>query len=132
MLYSRAGMTAFSTQSLPQRRASLGHMVSQSTVLLMVTIGTLILVLALMILFHQNANATKGYRLRTLERERSQLLLQEEVLKMQLAAEQSLETLGNARKINVMAPAKNVQYTRDMPTLATEPDLSHLNQQEGG
>jgi len=112
-----------SQEAAPQRRTSLGQMVNQSTVLLMVTIGILILMLALMILFHQNANATKGYRLRTLERERSQLLLKEEVLKMQLAAEQSLETLGNARKINAMAPAKNVQYTRDMPTLATEPNF---------
>ena len=124
-------MTEKSRVAAPQRRASLGQMVNQSTVLLMVTIGTLILVLALMILFHQNANATKGYLLRTLERERSQLLLDEEVLKMQLAAEQSLETLGNARKINVMAPAKNVQYTRDMPTLATDPNFVIQEGNEG-
>lgn len=85
-------------------------MVDQSTALLMVCIGSLILILALMILFHENANATKGYRLRTLEFERSQLLLEEEVQKMQIAEEQSLETLQNDQKIQAMIEAKQKAY----------------------
>ena len=88
-------------------------MVEQSTVLLMFSIGSLILVLALLILFHQNANATKGYLLRTLERERSRLLLQEEVLKMKLAEEQSLSNLEEDPQIQVMVPEKEVQYAKD-------------------
>lgn len=79
-------------------------MVDQSTVLLMVAIGSLILLLALMILFHENANATKGYRLRNLEHERSQLLLEEEILKMQVAQEQALEHLQNDAKVQAMQP----------------------------
>lgn len=85
-------------------------MIDQSTALLMVCIGSLILLLALMILFHENANATKGYRLRTLEHERSQLLLEEEVQKMQVAQEQSLETLQNDQKIQAMIAAKKKAY----------------------
>ena len=95
-------------------------MVNQSTVLLMVAIGALILLLALLILFHQNANATKGYMLRTLERERSKLLLEEEVLKMELAEEQSLRVLEEDNQIEAMIPAKNVKYTKEYPTLATK------------
>jgi len=76
----------------------------------MVCIGSLILMLALMILFHENANATKGYRLRELEHERSQLLLEEEVQKMHVAEEQSLQTLQNDAKIQAMISPKNKVY----------------------
>ncbi|PJA67460.1 hypothetical protein CO157_03445 [Candidatus Peregrinibacteria bacterium CG_4_9_14_3_um_filter_49_12] len=85
----------------------------------MVSIGSLILLLALLILFHQNANATKGYQLRTLERERSRLLLDEEVLKMQIAEAQALEHLENDNIIQSMIPNKKTQYTRDDSTVAT-------------
>lgn len=92
------------------RRSSLALLVEQSTVLLMMAIGFLILLLALLILFHENANATKGYRLRTLERERTQLLLEEEVLKMQIAEEQSLEHLQNDNLIQSMVTPKKPKY----------------------
>src|SRR5688572_27128240 len=95
----------FTQTSALTRRSSLGTLVDQSTVLLMVAIGSLILILALLILFHENANATKGYRLRNLERQRSQLLLEEEVLKMQVAQEQALEQLQEDPAIKAMAPA---------------------------
>ena len=76
----------------------------------MVAIGSLILLLALLILFHENANATKGYRLRTLEYERSKLLLEREVLKMQIAEEQSLETLQNDTRVAGMLIARKFRY----------------------
>lgn len=77
----------------------------------MIAIGFLILLLALLILFHENANATKGYRLRTLEYERSQLLLEEEVLKMQIADEQSLEKLQADARVQSMLDMRHPQYT---------------------
>lgn len=100
------------------RRSSLGKLIDQSTVLLMVCIGSLILLLALMILFHENANATKGYRLRSLEFERSQLLLEEEVQKMQVAQEQSLETLQNDPKINAMTTTQKKTYMAEPKEMA--------------
>jgi hypothetical protein len=103
--------------SVPDRR-SLGRLVNQSTVLLMVTIGSIILILALLILFHQNANATKGYQLRNLERERSQLLLEEEVLKMQVAEAQALQSLGGDKRIQAMVELRNPLYTEADATVA--------------
>jgi hypothetical protein len=76
----------------------------------MVAIGALILLLALLILFHENANATKGYRLRTLQHQRAELMLEEEVLKMQVAQEQALEKLQNDKRIQSMQPVKNPVY----------------------
>jgi hypothetical protein len=93
-------------------------MVNQSTMILTVAIGAIILMLALLILFHQNANATKGYTLRTLERERSELLLEEEVLKMQIAQAQALERLESDPLITLMLPARGAQYVEEEQTVA--------------
>ncbi|TSC59037.1 MAG: hypothetical protein Greene041619_218 [Candidatus Peregrinibacteria bacterium Greene0416_19] len=103
---------AGSTAAEMTRRTSLGQMIDQSTMLLMVSIGTLILVLALLILFHENANATKGYRLRGLERERSVLLLEQEVLNMQIADVQSLQHLEQDLQIQSMVRPKNLRYAQ--------------------
>lgn len=92
------------------RRTSLGRMVQQSTLLLLVVIGVLIVTLALLILFHQNANATKGYQLRTLDRERSQLLLEEEVLKMEIAEAQALDNFQEDKRIRLMVAPRVSQY----------------------
>jgi hypothetical protein len=95
--------------SMP-RRHTLKRMMSSSTILLLTVIGTLIIVLALLILFHHNLNATKGYRLRTLEHARGQLMLEQEYLNMQIANAQSLETLEKDPQVLSMLKAKNQKY----------------------
>lgn len=124
MIYSLPQVARTRTPLAPQRRTSLGHMMNQGNILLMSAIGGLILALAMLILFHQNANATKGYNLRTLERQRSQLLLEQQLLNMQLAAEQSLETLEASNKIQAMLPsrARDVEYMRDFAAVAKKAD----------
>jgi hypothetical protein len=97
--------------SIPNR-LSLGELVQQSTFLLMGVIGLLILVLALLILFHENINATKGYKLRTLERQRSEDLLRLEVMNMQIAQQQSLQNLQADPKIQAMIPVKKPTYVQ--------------------
>lgn len=97
-----------------------------STALLLTTIGTLIVVLALLILFHQNMNATKGYRLRSLERERSQLLLEQEVQNMEIAKAQALETLEADNKVQSMKGVKKPQYIRTDSTVAQKSTLQNV------
>jgi len=103
------------TSSLPTRRTSLGRMVSTSTATLLFVTGALIVLLAMLILFNENYNATKGYTLRTLERERAQLLLTEEVLNMHIAESQAMETMLNDPMITTMIPDTKAQYVRDVP-----------------
>jgi hypothetical protein len=94
-------------------------MVQRSTALLMVCIGSLILLLALIILFHENANATKGYRLRSLEQERAQLHLENEILNMQIAQEQALENLAQDPLMQQMVPVKKPAFVdEDAPAIA--------------
>jgi len=107
------------TLSAPTSRASLGRMVNQSTILLMVCIGSLIFLLALFILFHQNATATKGYQLRNLERERSQLLLEEEILNMQVAEAQALHQLSEDPVVQAMVALRNPRYMQEDTTVAS-------------
>jgi hypothetical protein len=92
------------------KRESLGRMVSSSTILLMVCIGTLILSLAFLILFHENANATNGYKLRNLEQDRAVLLLEQEVLNMEVAQAQALQNLNDDPKVKSMLLPKSVRY----------------------
>lgn len=94
-------------------------MVNQSTILLMVCIGSLILLLALFILFHQNSTATKGYQLRNLERERSQLLLEEEILNMQVAQAQALHQLSADPIIQAMIAVRRPTYIQEDTTVAS-------------
>jgi len=100
------------------KRSTLAELVDQSTILLMVAIGSLILILALLILFHENANATKGYKLRTLEYQRTQLLLEEEIQQMQIAEQQALEQLQEDPKIKSMVQAKNPTYVTGVEAVA--------------
>lgn len=80
--------------------------------LLMVSVGSLILLLALLILFHENANATKGYSLRKLENERSVLLLEQEMLNMQIAEAQALDKLQQDEQVMKMKPYVKPQYVK--------------------
>ena len=108
MLSQFVSATLPASISIP-RRHSLGRLMTSSTALLLTVIGALIIVLALLILFHHNLNATKGYKLRTLEHARSQLLLEQEVLNMQIAKSQSLETLRN--DVQILSMQKPVKPT---------------------
>ncbi len=92
-------------------------MMKSSTVLLLVAIGTLIIVLALLILFHHNLNATKGYKLRSFERARAELLLEQEVLNMQIATSQSLENLRTDPQVQAMLKPKNAKYIQGEESL---------------
>ncbi|MSR67518.1 hypothetical protein EXS65_01670 [Candidatus Peribacteria bacterium] len=116
-------MTSVSFPSLPQalsvqRRHSLGRMMHSSTALLLSVIGALIVLLALLILFHHNLNATKGYKLRTLERARSQLLLEQEVLSMQIAKSHSLDALQNDPQIFTMQKPVKPKYVQSDISIA--------------
>src|SRR3989338_6044162 len=105
---------------LPIRRQTLGRMVTTSTATLLFITGALIIMLAMLILFNENHNATKGYKLRTLERERSQLLLTEEVLKMHIAQAQALETMFTDPIITSMLPVEKPQYVKGEAAAALE------------
>lgn len=110
-------LPSVSSDSTP-RRHSLGRMMDSSTMLLLFAIATLIIVLALLILFHHNVNATKGYALRSLEYARTQLMNDQEVLNMDLAKSQSLESIVTDPQILSMLKPVKYKYVRGAPAVA--------------
>jgi len=108
-------------EGLPRRRTSLSRLVSWSTATLLVVPGALIVLLALVILVYENANATKGYRLRTLERERKQLLLQQETINMQIAQAQALQHLVADPQILGMEVVTRPTFIAPLPAVAELP-----------
>ncbi|MDD5055528.1 MAG: hypothetical protein PHZ00_04645 [Candidatus Peribacteraceae bacterium] len=93
-----------------------------STVLLLVVIGTLIIGLALLILFHNNLNATKGYKLRSLEHTRAGLMRDQEDLNMLIADSQSLRSLQSDVQVQAMVKAAKVKYVEGEPAIAMAPE----------
>ena len=87
------------------------------TSLLFVTI-VLVGMIALVYLAHSNQNATKGYALKSLELERSKLLMENEVWDMQIAKVKSLESLQNDPKIRSMVRADKPQFIRGDTAIA--------------
>lgn len=101
-----------SATGVPQRtrRATLSRLVDGSTALLLVVIAGLIITLALLILFHHNLNATKGYRLRSLELVRKRLITEKEALNMDIARSQSLRILEQDPQLLSMKKSSKILY----------------------
>lgn len=108
------------TAELPHRKPSLDRLISWSTATLLTVTAGLIILLAILILLHQNYNATKGYRLRTLERGRTQLLLSLEQINTMIAEVQSLTSLQRDTQILGMVKVTKPQYLRGETVVAQQ------------
>lgn len=80
----------------------------------------LIAIVSLVYLAHSNGNATKGYALKNLERRRSELLTQNEVLDMQIAQAKSLQSLQSDPKIKMMVRADQPMFVRGDSAIASK------------
>lgn len=85
--------------------------------LVLVTI-VLVGMISLAYLVHSNRNATRGYALKTLELERSKLLMENEVWDMDIAKVKSLEALQNDPKIQRMVRADKPVFIRGDTAIA--------------
>ncbi len=99
-------------------RQTLGSLVNQSMKWLLVTIGTIIFIIALLILFHQNATATKGYELRNLQRERTLLLQDDEAVRLRIADAQSFNVLEADAHIRSMVNPSVTAYAEPQKAVA--------------
>ncbi len=86
----------------------------------------LICVLSLLFLSHSNRVATKGYELKMLQSNRSELIRKNEVLSMQIADLQTLDAMENDSIIKTMVKAERPLYIRTNTAVAknnsTTPD----------
>jgi hypothetical protein len=81
---------------------------------------SIICLLSLLFLSHNNRVATKGYELKMLQTERSELVRTNEVLSMQIADLQSLEAMESDSVIKSMVPAERPKYIRTDTAVAVK------------
>jgi hypothetical protein len=81
---------------------------------------SIICLLSLLFLSHNNRVATKGYELKVLQAQRSELMRTNEVLSMQIADLQSLEAMESDSVIKNMIPAERPRYIRTDTAVAVK------------
>ena len=120
-LHSHKHMTAALMRPDPQivmGRKTLSQKVEVGLSSLVFVTIVLVGMISFVYLVHSNRNATRGYALKTLELERSKLLMENEVWDMEIAKVKSLETLENDPKIQRMVRAEKPVFIRGDTAIA--------------
>jgi hypothetical protein len=77
------------------RKTTLSHKVRVGSVSLTIVLIIMTSIVSLIYLLYANKNATKGYVIKNLEKERTKLILEAEKWDMQIAKAKSLDSLKN-------------------------------------
>ncbi|PIZ71346.1 hypothetical protein COY07_05145 [Candidatus Peregrinibacteria bacterium CG_4_10_14_0_2_um_filter_43_11] len=101
------------------QRRPLSQKIEVGVTSLVFVIVVLVSMISLVYLAHANRNATKGYALKTLELQRSKLVMENEVWDMEIAKVKSLNTLQNDPKILSMVKATQPLYVRGDTAIAS-------------
>ena len=102
------------------RKNPLSHKVEVGiNALVFVTIA-LVAIISLAYLANSNRNATKGYALKNLELQRSQLLTENEVWDMEIARVQALANIQNDPKVKSMVKTDTPLFIRGDTAIASK------------
>ncbi len=102
------------------RKNTLSHKVEVGVNALVSVIIALVVVISLAYLANSNRNATKGYALKNLEIERTQLLTENEVWDMEIARVQALANIQNDPKIRSMVKTDTPLFVRGDTAIASK------------
>ena len=102
------------------RKNTLSRKVEVSVNALVFVIIALVALISLVYLANANRNATKGYALKNLEVERSQLLTENEVWDMEIARVQALANIQNDPKVKTMVKTDTPLFIRGDTAIASK------------
>jgi hypothetical protein len=102
------------------RKNTLSQKVEVGVNALVFAIIVLVALISLIYLAYSNRNATKGYALKNLEMERSQLLTENEVWDMEIARVQALSNIQNDPKIRSMVKTDEPMFVRGDTAIASK------------
>jgi len=102
------------------RKDTLSHKVEVGVNALVFVIIALVTVISLVYLANSNRNATKGYALKNLELERTQLLTENEVWDMEIARVQALANIQNDPKVLSMVKTDTPLFVRGDTAIAAK------------
>jgi len=117
--YMSAALFIESNSSLNVRKRTLSQKVEFGMTSLIFFTIVLVAIISLIYLAHANANATKGYALKSLEIRRSQLLTENEVWDMQIAQVKSLQAIQSDPKILSMISPDAPKFVRGDTAIAS-------------
>lgn len=115
---SAALVTSNPTASV--RKEPLSRKVEVGMNALLFVIISLVAVISLLFLANANRNATKGYALKSLEYERTQLLTENEIWDMEIARVQALAAIQNDDAIKRMVKADQPMFVRGDTAIASK------------
>ncbi len=102
------------------RKNTLSHKVEVGVNALVFVIISLVVVISLVYLANSNRNATKGYALKNLEVERTQLLTENEVWNMEIARVQALANIQSDPKVRAMVKTTTPMFIRGDTAIAAK------------
>jgi hypothetical protein len=102
------------------RKNTLSQKVDVSVNALVFVIIVLVALISLIYLANANRNATKGYALKNLEIERSNLLTENEVWDMEIARVQALANIQNDPKVQTMVKNDAPMFVRGDTAIASK------------
>ena len=102
------------------RKNPLSHKVEVGINALVFVIIVLVAIISLAYLANSNRNATKGYALKNLELQRSQLLTENEVWDMEIARVQALANIQNDPKVKSMVKTDTPLFIRGDTAIASK------------
>ena len=102
------------------RKNTLSQRVELSVNALVFVIIGLVVIISLAYLWNSNANATKGYALKNLELQRTNLVTQNEVMDMEIARVQALDKIQNDPKVKTMVRADQPLFVRGDTAIASK------------
>jgi len=102
------------------RKNTLSHKVEVGVNALVFVIISLVVVISLVYLANSNRNATKGYALKNLELERTQLLTENEIWNMEIARVQALANIQNDPKVRAMVKTTTPMFVRGDTAIAAK------------
>lgn len=102
------------------RKDPLSHKVEVGVNSLVFVIIALVAIISLVYLANSNRNATKGYALKNLEIERSQLLTENEIWNMEIARVQALANIQNDPKVKSMVKTDTPMFIRGDTAIAAK------------
>jgi len=118
--YMSAALFIKNNPTAKVRKNPLSHKVEVGVNALVFIIIALVAFISLAYLANSNRNATKGYALKNLELQRSQLLTENEVWDMEIARVQALANIQNDPKVKSMVKIDSPLFVRGDTAIASK------------
>ncbi len=112
---------------IPIRKKPLSKRLEIGITMVLIVMGLVLSLLSLSFLFFANSQATQGFHLKTLQEQRADLMLSNEVLAMQIAGTEALDNLEENGQVKKMVNAESPLYLKGTSAVAKSEEETSQN-----